>query len=387
MNQRQQALLSRLVDGDLNDLETAEIKALLSSEPDAQKLFQEYLSASLAISALPRPSIPVDMVDRLRPFLTDRRWGWLRDSTAGTIPLWAGALGAGTFSLISIMSLMAWRDQPPVSEQTPKKMVTVAIGDARSDEKPVKDEPEKASTEASKPATVEVAANVPSMETVLNKGSRSDSAPAVRAGQGLAKSPAEKLLERLGEVDRRVAIRIHVPSINSKVDQQVLAELAQFRQTRSVVLRMMTEDEASSSNQNGGSLIYLGLVPTGSVDDLLNRLRATYKEGIELDSADEFRRIQGLLAGKAEVVEESMMSKALDGLVKLTKEQEVLNDRLKLGPRKDQVGDAIAQPLESSTGDAVSQSMDGVMIQIRSDLLSPGESRKTRKRSAVKDPK
>jgi hypothetical protein len=386
MNQSQQALLSRLVDGDLSPGETAEIKALLATDAEAQLLFQEYMATSFAVASLPRPAIPLDMTERIRPLLARRQWPIFSDWVGGANPWWAVGASVFVVAVVSSGVFISLKESGKVSGNQVRKITAVTVGDARNDEALAKVD------EESQPESPKVDLQVASRASKVFDGP-----PSVKSGQAgaevtarpLALSPIDQFHDGLKVVDRRHVIRIHVPATNSKVEDQVLGALSQFHHQESRILKTTeSSDEAGTP-----SLIYLGFVPTSLYEELILNLEAKFPKGLERVSTDEFAKIQDQQTNKVMVVDEATLArvKALEAGMKKDELERPEKSRLKLGPDRAEVGDAIAQPLEELSGGSPIRSLDGVMIVIRSDLSADeptkNESTKARKRGVLKDPK
>ena len=392
MNQSQQALLSRLVDGDLSPGETAEIKALLATDPEAQLLFQEYMATSFAVSSLPRPEIPLDMTERIRPLLVKRQRPVFTDWVGGAIPWWGvGAAAVFVLAIVSSSVFILFKSDATISENNVRKITTVAVGEARNDEALPK--AGKESLPESSQGELQIASRVSKAFEGLPsvKSGQTKSVPGAEAvKKTLAKSPIDQFHDGLKKVDRRHAIRIHVPATSSKVEDQVLGALSQFHHQESKILKTTESSDAAETP----SLIYLGFVPTSSFEELILNLEAKFPKGLERVSSDEFTKIQDQQTSKVVVVDEATLArvKALEaGTKKGELEQRPDKSRLTLGPDRAEVADAIAQPLEELSGGSPIRSLDGVMIVIRSDLSTDeptkNESTKQRKRGVLKDPK
>lgn len=392
MNQSQQALLSRLVDGDLSPGETAEIKALLATDPEAQLLFQEYMATSFAVASLPRPEIPLDMTERIRPLLAKRRRPVFTDWVGGAIPWWG--VGAATVFVLAIVSssvFILFKSDATISENNVRKITTVAVGEARNDEALPKVGEE--SLPESSQGELQIASRVSKAFEGLpsvKSGQAKSVAGAEVAEKPFTQSPIDQFHDGLKKVDRRHAIRIHVPATSSKVEDQVLGALSQFHHQESKILKTTESSDAAETP----SLIYLGFVPTSSFEELILNLEAKFPKGLERVSSDEFTKIQDQQTSKVVVVDEATLArvKALEaGTKKGELEQRPEKSRLTLGPDRAEVADAIAQPLEELSGGSPIRSLDGVMIVIRSDLSidepTKNESTKQRKRGVLKDPK
>ncbi len=392
MNQSQQALLSRLVDGDLSPGETAEIKALLATDPEAQLLFQEYMATSFAVSSLPRPEIPLDMTERIRPLLVKRQRPVFTDWVGGAIPWWA--VGAATIFVLAIVSssvFILFKNGATISKNQVRKITTVAVGEARNDEALPKVGEE--SLPESPNGDLQIASRVSKVFEGLPsvKSGQTKSVPGAEVVEKpFTQSPIDQFHDGLKKVDRRHAIRIHVPATSSKVEDQVLGALSQFHHQESKILKTTESSDAAETP----SLIYLGFVPTSSFEELILNLEAKFPKGLERVSSDEFTKIQDQQTSKVVVVDEATLArvKALEaGTKKGELEQRPEKSRLTLGPDRAEVADAIAHPLEELSGGSPIRSLDGVMIVIRSDLSADeptkNESTKQRKRGVLKDPK
>ena len=391
MNQSQQALISRLVDGDLSLGETAEIKALLATDPEAQLLFQEYMATSFAVSSLPRPEIPLDMTERIRPLLAKRQRPIFTDWVGRAIPWWG--VGAATVFVLAIVSssvFILFKSDATISENNVRKITTVAVGEARNDEALPKVGEE--SLPESSQGELQIASRVSKAFEGLPsvKSGQAKSVPEAEAVEKpFTQSPIDQFHDGLKKVDRRHAIRIHVPATSSKVEDQVLGALWQFHHRESKILKTTENSDAEETP----SLIYLGFVPTSSYEELILNLEAKFPRGLERVSSDEFTKIQDQQTSKVVVVDEATLVrvKALEAGTKKDELERPEKSRLTLGPDRAEVGDAIAHPLEELSGGSPIRSLDGVMIVIRSDLSADeptkNESTKQRKRGVLKDPK
>ena len=222
------------------------------------------------------------------------------------------------------------------------------------------------------------------------KSGQTKSVPGAEAvKKTLAKSPIDQFHDGLKKVDRRHAIRIHVPATSSKVEDQVLGALSQFHHQESKILKTTESSDAAETP----SLIYLGFVPTSSFEELILNLEAKFPKGLERVSSDEFTKIQDQQTSKVVVVDEATLArvKALEAGTKKDELERPEKSRLTFGPDRAEVADAIAHPLEELSGGSPIRSLDGVMIVIRSDLSADeptkNESTKQRKRGVLKDPK
>ena len=391
MNQSQQALLSRLVDGDLSPGETAEIKALLARDPEAQLLFQEYMATSFAVSSLPRPEIPLDMTERIRPLLMKRQRPVFTDWVGGAIPWWGvGAAAVFVLAIVSSSVFILFKNDAVISENNVRKITTVAVGEARNDEALPK--AGKESLPESSQGELQIASRVSKAFEGLPsvKSGQTKSVPGAEAvKKTLAKSPIDQFHDGLKKVDRRHAIRIHVPATSSKVEDQVLGALSQFHHQESKILKTTESSDAAETP----SLIYLGFVPTSSFEELILNLEAKFPKGLDRVSSDEFTKIQYQQTSKVVVVDEATLArvKAVEAGTKKDELERPEKSRLTFGPDRAEVADAIAHPLEELSGGSPIRSLDGVMIVIRSDLSADeptkNESTKQRKRGVLKDPK
>ena len=391
MNQSQQALLSRLVDGDLSPGETAEIKALLATDPEAQLLFQEYMATSFAVSSLPRPEIPLDMTERIRPLLVKRQRPVFTDWVGGAIPWWGvGAAAVFVLAIVSSSVFILFKNDAAISENNVRKITTVAVGEARNDEALPK--AGKESLPESSQGELQIASRVSKAFEGLPsvKSGQTKSVPGAEVVEKpFTQSPIDQFHDGLKKVDRRHAIRIHVPATSSKVEDQVLGALSQFHHQESKILKTTESSDAAETP----SLIYLGFVPTSSFEELILNLEAKFPKGLERVSSDEFTKIQDQQTSKVVVVDEATLArvKALEAGTKKDELERPEKSRLTLGPDRAEVADAIAHPLEELSGGSPIRSLDGVMIVIRSDLSidepTKNESTKQRKRGVLKDPK
>lgn len=374
MTSEEQELLSRFVDGDLAPSEAARVQLLIATDTSARTLYGEYKSLGESLGELPRPAIPEDMVARLRPLLDQQsRFPWLVHGLdhGGR---WVAA--AAVFSLVSISAgLLLFR--PKLSESKPlssSKILTVAVDDARD---PVAEPDAIAANEKDK-ARVDDPTGV---ELVENSKLRAlpESVPAITAKPS---TRLDQFLESLKTVDRRHSIRLHVGATNARVEAAVLAQISKFRRADTEMARM-----AETGAEDGvPSLRFIALVPTSDVDDLVESFRTQFPDQLELDRPEDLQVLKQN-PGKVELIDSGRLEQLLEKNEKpISRSGDQRKSRTSIGDEP--VLDALAKPLVAGASASGSGTMDEVMIQIRSDLLTPdaktGSSTKPARRGAAK---
>lgn len=382
MKKAEELLISRHLDGDLNSEEAELLEHLMQHDSALRDRFLELSQVRQSVASLPRVPIPEDMLPRVKRLIESRKTILFPLKTAELLGRWAVAALVLVVSGVSITAYLNHQQNKPASDRHVEKifsvpaneMVDQKTGDASAELANIADsnqmeKPERTAIDIAKVSSA-------ALNEKISSGDRSRQASAKihtskeSAAQVNLPADFQALLKATESLDRRHSLRVHVASANTRVVDKIISLLEKYRVSEVGLARLRSSLPADQPP----SLDFLAFVPTNLVDDLSEELNQSFPGQIERDLPQEKdwhttspdfvsflprQEIQKAIANANDSQHQPPVRPPVD-----------VASRVTLGPNRRGVGNAIREPLENLQLNSPSNTVDQLIIEVRSDLQS-----------------
>lgn len=279
MNSSDEQLLNRFLDNDLTPEEAAALQLQIIANQELKTRLNEYGQVRSAIGGMPRAIIPEDMVARLAPMLNEPTslpfFARLASAAASkVVPRWLSGSAAlillsGSLYFFSLVN----------NQQNNEPVLTRSIESNPSiNTSKVLDPPARIDITSPEIKPNEVA-SISSPKTSVNilKRTSDTQIPADLNSEKLDTDILE-LVKRLGQIDRRHLVQIHVDVANDRVFNRILRTIEKYRNKDvQVALRRVEEDEETAPKYD-----FVAIVPTQLVEEMNTELNKMFNGKVEL---------------------------------------------------------------------------------------------------------